>query len=293
MNNRYEGALAFWERIKVIAEMIKFEHTIFALPFAFMGAFLAADGSPGLMICLWVLLAMIGGRSAAMAFNRLVDAELDARNPRTANRALPAGLIHKKEVHLFTLCSSALLIFAAWRLNPLAFGLSFPVLGILFLYSYTKRFTSACHFVLGFCLGLTPLGGWIAVKVTIELPPILLSLGVLLWTAGFDLIYACQDYEVDQKEGLHSIPARFGMRGALVLSALLHGGTILLFAQVGLITGLGIPYWIALSLTLVFLIYEHAIVKPSDLSKVNMAFFMANGVISIAMAAGTYLSLAL
>lgn len=280
-----------WERFKIIAEMIKIEHTVFALPFAFMGAILAEGGLPGWQVCFWVLVAMVGGRSAAMSFNRLVDADIDARNPRTSNRALPAGLLKKGDVILFTLLSSALLLLAAWMLNPLSFGLAFPVLLILFSYSYTKRFTWACHFVLGFCLGMTPLAGWIAVKGTIELVPVLLSLGVLFWTAGFDLIYACQDHDVDRREGLFSVPARFGIKGALILSALLHVLTIVFFAMVGSLAGLGLAYWITLGIVSVFLTYEHTLVKPSDLSKVNVAFFTANGVISIAMAVGTYIAL--
>jgi 4-hydroxybenzoate polyprenyltransferase len=281
----------FFKHLKIIAEMIKIEHTVFALPFAFMGAMLAAGGLPSLAVCFWVLLAMVGGRSAAMAFNRLVDAELDARNPRTAMRALPLGLVAKGEVLLFVLVSAGLLLFAAWMLNPLAFGLAFPVLLILLSYSYAKRFTWACHFILGLCLGMTPLAGWIAVKGTIELLPVLVSLGVLFWTAGFDLIYACQDYDVDRREGLYSIPARFGIKGALILSAMLHALTMVFFCAAGTMAGLGWPYWAALGITLVFLVIEHAIVKPSDLSKVNMAFLTANGFISIAMAVGTYLAL--
>ncbi|MFH1999371.1 MAG: UbiA-like polyprenyltransferase [Planctomycetota bacterium] len=280
-----------WHRFRIIAEMIKIEHTLFALPFAFMGAILAEGGLPGPGVCFWVLVAMFGGRSAAMSFNRIVDAELDARNPRTWSRALPAGLLKKGEVLLFTLASSALLLAAAWMLNPLSFALAFPVLLVLFSYSYTKRFTWACHFVLGLCLGMTPLAGWIAVKGTIELLPVLLSLGVLSWTAGFDLIYACQDYDVDRRDGLFSVPVRFGIRKALIFSGLLHGVTILFFCAVGFVAGLSWPYWLALGVVLVFLAYEHAIVSPSDLSKVNLAFFTANGMISMAMALGTYLAL--
>jgi len=283
--------IAAWKRVKIIAEMIKIEHTVFALPFAFMGAMLAGRDLPSLSVCSWILLAMVGGRSAAMGFNRLVDAEIDARNPRTAMRALPAGLLNKKDVALFVLLSSGLLLFAAWMLNPLSFGLAFPVLAILFAYSFSKRFTSACHFILGFCLGMTPLAGWIAVSGTIDTLPLLLSLGVLFWTAGFDLIYACQDFEVDIKESLFSIPARFGIRFALILSAVLHSATLALFALTGWFGDLGGPYWAALGLTTFFLGFEHLLVKPTDLSKVNMAFFTANGFISIAMAIGTYLAL--
>jgi 4-hydroxybenzoate polyprenyltransferase len=280
-----------WRQFKIIAEMIKIEHTLFALPFAFMGAFLAARGLPKAGTCGWILVAMVGARSAAMAFNRLVDSEIDARNPRTLNRALPRGLLKKGEVILFIWVAAGLFLWAAAMLNLLSFILAWPVLGVLFLYSYTKRFTWGSHFILGFCLGMTPLAGWIAVIGTFDLLPVLLSLGVLCWTAGFDLIYACQDYEVDRKQDLYSIPARFGIRGALILSALLHVFTALSFCTVGWLGGLAWPFWAALVLTLICLAYEHAIVKPSDLSRVNLAFFTANGIVSMAMAAGTYLAL--
>ena len=286
-----KGTVPIICQLKIIAEMIKIEHTIFALPFACMGAFLAAGGLPSFWTCFWILVAMVGGRSAAMAFNRLADAEIDKRNPRTSNRALPRGLLRKGEVALFTLVSAALLLLAAWMLNPLSFILAWPVLLILLGYSYTKRFTWLAHFVLGFCLGMTPLAGWVAVKGTIELVPVLFSLGVLFWTAGFDVIYACQDHEIDRREGLFSIPVRFGIRGGLVISALLHVVTAAFFCAAGILAGLAWPYWAAFALTLAFLTYEHAIVKPTDLSRVNMAFFMANGLVSMAMATGTLLAI--
>lgn len=281
----------FLKQLKIIAEMIKIEHTIFALPFALMGVFLASEGLPSLRVCLWVLLAMVGARSAAMAFNRLADAKIDAKNPRTANRALPMGLLKQKEVILFTLVSAALFFLSAWMLNPLSFKLAFPVLFILLFYSYCKRFTWLCHFVLGLCLGMTPLAGWIAVKGAFAITPILWSVGVFFWTAGFDLIYACQDVQVDRKEGLHSIPARFSIKGALYLSAILHFFTILFFGAAGFIGQLPWPYHGAVLFTLVFLTWEHSIVKHNDLSKVNVAFFTANGCISVAMALGTFVSM--
>jgi len=270
--------------------MIKIEHTIFALPFAFMGVFLAAEGFPDLTTSLWILLAMVGARSAAMAFNRLVDADIDQRNPRTNNRALPMGLLKKSEVALFIVVSAALFLFSAWMLNPLSFYLAWPVLLILLFYSYTKRFTWLCHFILGFCLGMTPLAGWIAVKGFFAITPILLSIGVFFWTAGFDLIYSCQDYEIDKKEGLYSTPSRFGLKASLILSVVLHIITLIFFGLAGFIGCLSWPFWAATSITGIFLIWEHSIVRPSDLSKVNMAFFMANGFISIVMAVGTYFS---
>lgn len=279
-----------WRRLKIIAEMIKIEHTVFALPFAFMGAILGAGGIPTLWTCAWVLAAMVGSRSAAMAFNRVVDAEIDAKNPRTQDRALPKGLLKKGEVILFVAVSSGVFFLAAGALNTLSLALSPLVLVILFFYSYTKRFTWLSHFCLGFCLGMTPLAGWIAVTGSFALLPMLLSMGVLFWTAGFDVIYACQDFDADRGDGLFSIPARFGIRGALLLSSILHVFTMVFFCWAGVLGGLGWPYWAAIGLTLVFLAYEHAIVKPDDLSKVNTAFFTANGIISIAMAAGTLLA---
>ncbi len=286
-----EGPSRAWRQFKIIAEMIKIEHTLFSLPFACMGALLAAGGLPDLRTVLWILAAMVGGRSAAMAFNRLADAELDARNPRTAGRALPQGLLKKTEVGLFIAVSAALFLLSAWMLNLLCFILAWPVLVILLGYSYMKRFTWFCHFFLGFCLGLPPLAGWLAVRGTLDLVPILFSLGVLFWTAGFDVIYACQDYETDCKEGLRSIPTRFGLRGALWLSAGLPVLTVFFFCAGGWTAGLAWPYWTALAIATGSLVFQHAIVKPSNLSRINTAFFTANGFISITMAVGTFLAI--
>ena len=278
------------QSMKIILRMIKIEHTVFALPFAFMGAFLAADGLPPLRVCAWVLVAMVGARSASMAFNRLVDARIDARNPRTAGRALPQGLLKKSEVALFTAASAAVFVLAAWMLNTTSFALSWPVLVILLSYSFTKRFTWLSHFILGFCLGMTPLAGWISVKGSFDLLPVLLSAGVLFWTAGFDLIYACQDTDVDRKAGLYSIPARFGIKKALILSGVLHIFTVAFFCAAGIRGGLLWPYWGAVAVAAVFLAAEHALVRPSDLSRVNLAFFTINGFVSIFIAAGACVS---
>jgi 4-hydroxybenzoate polyprenyltransferase len=277
-------------RIGLILEMIKFEHSIFALPFAFMGAFFASRGLPSLACSGWILLAMVGARSAAMAFNRIVDARFDASNPRTAGRALVTGALKKGEVVLFTLASAALFVFAAAMLNRLAFILSFPALAVLFFYSYTKRFTLLAHLVLGVCLGFAAPAGWIAVTGTVGTPSLVLGLGVALWVAGFDLIYACQDVAHDRLLGLHSLPARFGLKPTLVMSALLHAAAFALFCLAGAQLDLAWPYWIGQGAVFVSLVIQHAIVKPGDLSKINAAFFTSNGIISLVMAAATLAS---
>jgi len=275
------------KRVGAILEMIKFEHSIFALPFAFMGAFLAAEGIPDLAVCGWILLAMVSARSAAMAFNRLVDAGYDATNPRTSMRALVTGALGRGEVVVFTLVTSALFVFAAAMLNTFALVGALPVLAFLLLYSYTKRFTLLAHFVLGFCLGFAVPGGWIAVTGSLSALPLYLGLGVSFWVTGFDLIYACQDVDHDRREGLHSLPARFTIKTALILSALLHVGAFGILCAVGFIATLAWPYWMGLIVVLVSLVWQHAIVRPGDLSRVNAAFFTANGIISVVMALGT------
>ena len=265
--------------------MIKFEHTVFALPFAIMSAFIASGGVPPLPKLGWILVAMVGARSCAMAFNRLADAEIDGENPRTAMRAIPAGLITKAAVWVFTLVSAALLVIAAWRLNPLAFALSPVALAVIMLYSYTKRFTSLSHFWLGLALSISPVGAWIAIKGQFDWTPIVLCSVVLLWTAGFDIIYACQDITFDKKHQLHSIPARIGIRWALWLSSILHVIAVLLLFCIPLLTELGVFYYIGVGIVVCIFIYEHAIVKPNDLSRVNLAFFTLNGTISLVLMA--------
>lgn len=272
-------------KLKIILEMIKFEHTIFALPFAIMSAFIAAEGLPPLSKLGWILVAMVGARSCAMAFNRLADAEIDSENPRTAMRAIPAGLITKGAVWVFTLVSAGLLVFAAWRLNPLAFALSPVALAVIMGYSYTKRFTSLSHFWLGLALSISPVGAWIAITGRFDWTPIILCFVVLLWTAGFDIIYACQDVNFDRKHGLHSIPARLGIRWALWVSSALHVIAVLLLFCIPLLTELGLFYYIGVGIVLLIFIYEHAIVKPNDLSRVNLAFFTLNGMISLVLMA--------
>ena len=263
--------------------MIKFEHTIFALPFAMMSAFIASGGFPPAGKLGWILVAMVGARSCAMAFNRLADAKIDKANPRTATRAIPSGLITQEAVWLFTLVSAALLVLAAYKLNPLAFVLSPVALAVIMGYSYTKRFTSLSHLWLGLSLSIAPIGTWIAIRGQFNLTPMLLGLAVLLWTVGFDIIYACQDLNFDHKYGLYSIPVRFGIQSALWLSSALHVMMIGVLIGVTLLTNLGVLYLIGVGVVTIILIYEHAIVKPNDLSRVNLAFFTLNGMVSLVL----------
>lgn len=272
-------------KLKIILEMIKFEHTVFALPFAIMSAFIASDGLPALPKLGWILVAMVGARSCAMAFNRLADADIDSQNPRTATRAIPAGLITKGAVWTFTLVSAGLLVFAAWRLNPLAFALSPVALAVIMGYSYTKRFTALSHLWLGLALSISPVGAWIAITGRFDWTPIMLCCVVLLWTAGFDIIYACQDVNFDRKHGLHSIPARIGIRWSLWVSSALHVVAVFLLFSIPLLAELGLFYYIGVGIVVLIFIYEHAIVKPNDLSRVNLAFFTLNGMISLVLMA--------
>lgn len=274
-----------FRKIKIILDMIKFEHTIFALPFAIMSAFIASDGIPAPDKLFWILLAMIGARSCAMAFNRLADSDFDGANPRTAARAIPAGRITKRAVWVFTVVSAALLVFAAYKLNPLAFTLSPVALAVIVGYSYSKRWTILSHFWLGLSISIAPIGAWIAITGTLDWPPMLLGLAVLLWIGGFDIIYACQDYEFDRKHGLFSIPARYGKQRALQLSSTLHAVMVAVLIGVTAITNLGVFYLIGVGIVTILLIYEHAIVRPNDLSRVNLAFFTLNGFVSLVLMA--------
>jgi 4-hydroxybenzoate polyprenyltransferase len=267
--------------LRTTLEMIKFEHTLFALPFALLSAILASGGPPKASKFFWILLAMVGARSAAMAFNRIADWRIDAENPRTRMRALPAGQVSLNFAGWFTAGSSLLFVIAAHELNPLCLWLSFPVLFILLLYSYTKRFTSYSHLFLGLCLGLAPLGSWIAVRGDIKVTPILLCLIVLLWTAGFDIIYACQDLEFDKQKGLYSIPKRFGVRTALRVSSGFHLLMLILLIGLFFLEGLSWISFLGILLAGGLLWYEHKLVRPNDLSKVNAAFFTVNGYISV------------
>ena len=269
------------EKIATILEMIKFEHTVFALPFALMSAFIAARGLPQWNKIVWILLAMVGARSMAMAFNRIVDVELDARNPRTAGRALPTGKIKLVHVWLFAIVSALIFLVAAYQLNPLAFKLSPLVIFILCFYSYTKRFTWVSHLILGLSLGIAPVGAWIAIRSEIAAIPVILGAGVLLWVAGFDIIYACLDYEFDNREDLFSIPKVLGIKGALIVSIIFHIFTLGLFYWAGVTADLGILFLLGILITAFCLLYEHWIVRPNDLSSVNVSFFNINGTISI------------
>ena len=274
--------LSWLERLKITLEMIKIEHTLFALPFALLGAILAARGLPPWRTMFWILIAMVGARSAAMAFNRLVDLNFDASNPRTSMRALPAGLLTSGFVALFTAASALIFFLAAYELNRLTFILSPVALGSVLLYSYTKRFTAFSHLVLGWCLAIAPTGAWIAVRGAIDSPvPLVLSLAVMLWTSGFDIIYACQDHDFDIDSGLHSIPQRFGINRALLISRALHILMILALFVVFVLTGL---HWIGLIgivATAILLVYQHSIVKADDLSRLNVAFFTTNAWVSV------------
>ena len=268
---------AFVETMK----MIKIEHSVFAPPFALVSAFLAADGLPETRVLGLILLAMVCARSAAMAFNRYIDADIDSENPRTAIRSIPAGRLSRGYAMGFTIATSLLFVITSWLLNPLALKLSPIVLLVLLGYSLTKRFTSLCHFFLGAALGLAPLGAWVAVTGELSLIPLILGLAVLLWTAGFDIIYACQDIDFDRSQELHSVPARLGLNQSLNLSRLLHLIMVTTLCLLGLHLSLSWLYWVGIGLVVLCLGYEHSLVWGGKLDKVDMAFFMMNGVVSL------------
>ncbi len=268
-------------RIALLLDSIKFEHSIFALPFAYIGMVLAARGFPAWDKIIWITVAMVGARTLAMATNRLVDARYDALNPRTAGRAIPRGLLSRPEMAALAVGGLVAMLFAAAMLNPLCLELSPIAIVVLVGYSWTKRFTWLSHAVLGFADGMAPAGGWIAVTGSVDPPAILLGLAVLFWIGGFDLIYACQDVEFDQKVRLHSFPARFGIAATLWMSAAWHVATVLLLAAIGVQMGLGLLYWAGLALAVALLIYEHYLVRPNDLSKLDVAFFNLNGYMAV------------
>ena len=270
-----------FDRIKIILEMIKFEHTIFALPFAFTGALLALGGLPSVRQVFWIVIAMVGARSAAMGFNRWADRSIDADNPRTRTRALPAGLVTSGQVLLFIIVSSAVLVLAAAMLNPLAFALSPVALAVVFFYSYTKRFTFLSHAFLGLAISGAPLGAWIAVSGRLEFPALVLGLAVLFWLLGFDILYALQDMEFDRTAGLHSIPQRFGVRTSLRISRAAHGVTMVLLLWIYHLLPVGPLYLAGVIVALGLILYEHSLVREDDLSKLNIAFFNMNGYISV------------
>ena len=271
--------------LRTTLEMIRVTHTVFALPFAVLAAVLAAGGWPDAATLGKILIAMIAARSAAMAQNRLADREIDAANPRTASRALPAGKLSVGYVRVFLAVSVAVFLLAAASINRLTLLLAPVALAILFLYSYTKRFTALCHLVLGLCLAIAPVGAWIAVRGEIGAPAVFLGLAVLFWTAGFDVIYALQDEAHDRGAGIHSIPARLGSRKALVLSAAFHAAMVALLLVVWRMTGGGWLFAAGIAATTAALVYQHAIVRPGELTRVDAAFFTANGFVSVALAA--------
>ena len=272
----------FWQKLKTTLAMIKFEHTLFALPFAFLGAVLAANGLPTIWQIVWITVAMFGARSAAMSFNRIIDRKFDAENPRTANRELPSGKLSVKFAWMFFVASVALFLLAAYSLNWLTFALSPVALISILGYSYAKRFTAWAHLILGWALAISPTAAWIAVRGAIGSEvPILLSLLVMMWTAGFDVMYACQDFEFDRKAGLRSIPARFGIKNSLMIARLFHAQAFIVLLLLYLVTELG---WLALVGVLAvgaLMIYQHTLVKPNDLSRMNAAFFTTNAMVSV------------
>lgn len=281
------------EKIFLYLRMIKFPHSVFALPFAFTGAVMAAGGIPTLKKIFWLTLAMVGARSGAMGLNRIIDRKIDQANPRTRDRELPRGVIMVSEAILFTTVSFAVLVLAAYMLNPLCLRLSPIALAVLFLYSYTKRFTWATHFVLGLALSAAPLGAWIAIRGTFDAEILPITVAVIFWLAGFDTLYALQDIKFDKSYGLYSIPKRFGIRKSLLLARIFHLMSFLLLLLSGLLFKLGIAYWVGMMVVAGMFIYEHSLVREDDLSRLDIAFFNMNGYISITVFAFTLLDYAL
>jgi 4-hydroxybenzoate polyprenyltransferase len=268
-------------RIGLYGRMIRFSHSVFALPFALSSAVIAAGNGISWRQVAWILVAMVGARSAAMGFNRLADQRLDARNPRTAGRELPRGAISRGEVWVFVVASAATLVVAAAMLNPLCLALSPVALLVVFGYSYTKRFTALSHVFLGLALAVAPVGAWLAIRGRFEAPPVVLGLAVLFWVAGFDTIYACQDEAFDRAEGLHSLPARSGTGRALVIARLFHVAAVALLAAVYALAPLHPVYLVGVAVVAGLLIYEHSLVRADDLSRIDAAFFTVNGWISL------------
>ena len=278
--------MGFWKRLRLTLEMIKFEHSVFALPFALTGALLAFRESRfdargfGYKL-LGIVVAMVGARSAAMAFNRILDADIDARNPRTRMRHIPAGILSTRFAWGFVLVSVLVFLLAARALNPLCLKLAPLALAVVFFYSFTKRFTAFSHLVLGFSLGIAPAAAWIAVRGTLDPRILWLTAAVMFWTAGFDIIYSCQDYEFDSRAGLFSLPRRFGMAGALWMARLLHVAMIACLGMLSVSFGLGVLSWAGIAAIVLLLLYEHSLVRANDLSRVDAAFFAVNGYVSV------------
>jgi 4-hydroxybenzoate polyprenyltransferase len=280
-----------FKKVAVLLEMIKFKLTIFAMPFAFMGAFLAAGGIPELIDFFWIIIAMVGARTSAMGFNRIVDRRFDRANPRTADRAIPAGAVKLREAWIMVIAAAMLFFFACYNLNTLTLSLAPLALSLTWFYSLTKRFTSFCHIILGLALSFSPLGGWVAVSGTLTGFPYALSLGVLFWVAGFDTIYACLDADFDMKAKLYSLPAKLGRKNAFRLAGLFHVTAFLLFVATGIQAQLNIMYYLGVALAAIALTYQHIIVSPTDLSRIHASFFSMNGFVSMAIFIATWISL--
>ena len=274
--------------LKTWFEFVKFEHTLFALPFAYLGAVLAQRGIPPFSKWFWIALAMVGARTAGMALNRIIDREIDAKNPRTKDRALQKNVITLPQAKFLVFFSLFLLLFSAWQLNPFCRALAPLALFLLFSYSYIKRFSWSTHFVLGLVLACAPIGGWVAIDGRLPLLPILLGGSVLFWVAGFDVIYACQDVPFDRTFGIHSLPARFGVARALFFSTLFHLISLALLLCVGLLGKLGPVFWVGWALAALILLAEHRLISPHDLSRVNQAFFVMNGWVSAILFAAVF-----
>lgn len=281
------------KQVKVILELIKFQHTVFALPFALISMLICVRELPSSSVIFWILTAMVSARSSAMAFNRLVDLKFDALNPRTQHWHLPARKISIKSVWMFVVVMAIIFVFSAYMLNKLAFYLSPLALAILYFYSFTKRLTCLTHIFLGLSLGIAPVGVWIALTSQIGFPSLVLGLAVLFWVAGFDIIYATQDMEFDKKYNLHSIVVKFGIPKALFISRLMHLLMVFSLIWFGLLTQLGLIFFIGVFITALMLVYEHSLVNPSDLSKVNIAFFNINGMVSIFLLVMTWIDIML
>jgi 4-hydroxybenzoate polyprenyltransferase len=280
---------SLFTKVRVFLEMIKFSHTLFALPFAFTGAVLAANGLPSAAQCGWILAAMVGARTVAMGLNRVIDADIDGKNPRTSGRAIPAGLLGKGTVLIYILLSLALLLFAAARLNPLCLKLAPVAIFFLVLYSYCKRFTSLAHVVLGLCLAAAPLGAWIAIRGTLSLPILLIALAVLLWVTGFDILYALQDLEFDRANGLHSIPVRLGVNGSLWASRLCCLAMVLFLLAAWWLLSLGGFFLAGIVASALLLTYEQWLIRTGDLTRLDAAFFTMNAWVSVIIFTATLL----
>lgn len=279
--------LSIKDKIQIYGRMIKFSHTVFALPFAMAAVVLAWQVKPPSMIqLLWIFIAMVTARSAAMGFNRIVDADIDGKNERTAIREIPSGLISKKASVLFVVLSSAGFVFSAAMLSALCFYLSFPVLFFLLFYSYTKRFTRFCHLYLGAAIGLAPVGAWIAITGSLSIGIVFMSLALMTYIAGFDILYACQDIDFDQKEDLFSLPSKIGAKKAMLISSLLHGATVLLLLAMHAAFNMHPVFLGFLVIIVILLIIEHQLVRPDDLTHINVAFFHMNSIVSVLLFVG-------